>query len=222
MNRFEALVESFDPRDSHPWLRIGRARVAGRAWPGVRPGLKTVVRIRPEDVLLCAAHPGRVSARNVLAARTVSLRRVPDGFRVTVDVGFPLTALVTRRAVVELDLRRGTSLYAVVKATAVLPEVAVEPRLRVSVVGPRGTIGPDRLDLLRAIDETGSMAAAARAAGIGYRTAWLWVDGVETAWGSSLVHRTRGGRGGGGAVLSPEGRALVELAGGVESRARRR
>lgn len=211
INRYEARVERWGRGGrATPWLRLGRGRLAARAWPGVRAGARVTVRIRPEDVVLCAEHPGRVSARNVLPGRVRRLRPVPEGVYVTVDAGFALTALVTRRAAAELGLRPDAGVFALVKAAAVVPETEVRPRFRVSVEGPRGRIEPDRIDLLRAIDLGGSLTAAAREAGVTYRTAWLWAEACNRAWGAPLVARVRGGRGGGGAVLTPQGRALLD------------
>jgi molybdate transport repressor ModE-like protein/molybdopterin-binding protein len=173
------------------------------------------VRVRPDEVVLCAGHPGRVSARNVLPGHVRAVRSTPDGVVVTLDVGFPLASLVTRAAVVDLRIRRGAALYAMVKANAVVPDVRVEARVRVSLVGPHGELGADRIDLLRAIDATGSLSAAARELGVTYRTAWAWAEAANRAWGEPLVARVHGGRGGGGATLTPAGRAVADRAEGA-------
>lgn len=211
MNRYEVTVESCEPRDSCAWLKLSRGRIASRLWSGIRRGQKLAVRIDPRDVLLCSDHPGRVSARNVLPGRVVSVRLVPQGAHVTLDVGIPLTALVTRRAVKDLGLKRGANVYALVKAMAVVPDVSVQAQFRVSVAARHGEIEARRLDLLRAVDRTGSLSAAARETGITFRTAWDWIEAVNRAWGSPLVARTQGGKGGGGTVLTAEGRALLSL-----------
>ena len=46
--------------------------------------------------------------------------------------------------------------------------------------------------------------------GITYRTAWLWVQAINRAWGSPLVSRVRGGLRA-GTSLTPEGRAALKL-----------
>jgi molybdate transport repressor ModE-like protein/molybdopterin-binding protein len=218
MNVYDAVVLSSGARDSHAWLRIGRSRVAVRRWAGIHKGQRARASIRPEDVVLCADPPGRVSARNVLPGFVRTVRAAPDGVFVTSDVGFPLTALVTRGAVAELGLRRGVPLFAVVKASAVAPEAAVSPRFAVSVTGAGGAIEPRQLAFLRLIDSSGSMVAAAREAGISYRTASMWVRRANRLWGRRLVDRTHGGRGGGGAALTPEGRGVLRRAAEVERR----
>jgi molybdate transport system ATP-binding protein len=76
--------------------------------------------IRGEDVILQRDVSGVTSSvRNRLAARVVSLR--PEGalVRVELDAGFPLFALITRPACVELGLREGESVTALIKAPAI-------------------------------------------------------------------------------------------------------
>ncbi|HTE52097.1 MAG TPA: TOBE domain-containing protein [Kofleriaceae bacterium] len=216
MNVYDVVVLSCGARDSHAWLRVGRSRLAVRRWAGMGKGKRARASIRPEDVVLCADPPGRVSARNVLPGFVRGVRSSPDGVFVTTDVGFLLTALVTRGAVEELGLRRGVPVFAVVKANAIAPQTDVSPRFAVSVTGAAGDIEPRQLAFLRLIESKGSMLGAAREAGISYRTAWLWVRNANRIWGRRLVDRTHGGRGGGGAALTPEGRAILRRAAEVE------
>lgn len=212
LNRYDAVVESFDRRDSIAWLALGKARIAARLWPGIEAGVRITAEIRPEDVLLCTIHPGKTSARNVLLGQVRSLRRVPEGVHVRLDVGFPLTALVTGGAVKDLGLGKGTRVFALVKATAIVPSQEVRGGgVEVGLVGPRGTIRPEQVAFLKAVDRTGSMAGAAQFMGITYRTAWLWIQSINRAWGAPLVDRVRGGLRA-GSSLTPEGRAALKLA----------
>jgi len=217
INHFDVTVESCDRRDSHAWVALGRTKLAARRWEGIRRGQKTRIYIRPEDVLLCEGHPGRVSARNVLPGHVKSLHFVPGGIRADLDVGFPLSALVTRSAAKELRLRRGTSLYAMVKAVVVISEVDVRAKFRVSLVGRQGMLDYDKIDFMRAVERAGSLLSAAKDLGITYRTAWIWARDVNRTWASPLVARTHGGKGGGGTALTPEGRSVLALASRVES-----
>jgi molybdate transport system ATP-binding protein len=75
--------------------------------------------LRGEDVILQRDSGATSSVRNRLAARIVALR--PEGalVRVELDAGFPLFALVTRPACVELALREGESVTALIKAPAI-------------------------------------------------------------------------------------------------------
>lgn len=76
-------------------------------------------------------------------------------------------------------------------------------------VGGRSLGGADRIGLLRAVGDTGSITHAARAVGLSYKAAWDAVDAMNNAAGAPLVERQPGGRGGGGTRLTEHGRRLV-------------
>lgn len=75
--------------------------------------------IRGEDVILQRDADTATSVRNRLVARVKSLRPQGALVHVELDADFPLTAVVTRPACVELDLREGQPIAALVKAPAV-------------------------------------------------------------------------------------------------------
>ena len=93
-----------------------RVEVAQSAAPGERVRLC----LRAEDVTLFpgAPKPGASAAFNRLAGRVQ--RIVPAGahVRVTVDCGFPLVALMTRRAIEDMELCDGAPVTAHFKSTA--------------------------------------------------------------------------------------------------------
>lgn len=218
MNDYAALILPFESDESHLWLRIGKGRLACHGAPGLAAGQKINVHVRPADVLLATDEPMRISARNVLKARVVSLKNVPEGVYVELDAGFPLFSLVTRQAVDELAIRKGKTLFTIVKATSVEIKAHVEVPFRVSVKGARGYVESKHVDLLRAIEAVGSLTVAAKSLGITYRTAWLWADAMNAAWKTPLLQMAHGGKGGGGAWLTPEGKALLAYVAGLESR----
>lgn len=74
-------------------------------------------------------------------------------------------------------------------------------------------ISDKRLEVLRRVGESGSISQAARDAGISYKAAWQAIDTLTSLSGVALVERTVGGSGGGGARITPQGRALLALAG---------
>jgi molybdate transport system regulatory protein len=78
-----------------------------------------------------------------------------------------------------------------------------------------------RVQLLEAIEATGSISAAAARMQVQYRRAWERLDEMERGLGIQLVERHIGGPGGGGARLTDAGRQFVacfqEFAAGVES-----
>ncbi len=83
------------------------------------PGEWVRLCVRPEDVTLSARTGGTPSsARNHLAGQIVRLAPSGPHVRVTIDCGFPLVALVTRRSVEELGFAPGAPVTAHFKATA--------------------------------------------------------------------------------------------------------
>lgn len=69
-----------------------------------------------------------------------------------------------------------------------------------------------RLEILRGIAAGGSISQAARDAGVSYKAAWQAIDTLSNLSGQTLVERTVGGSGGGGAVITPQGLQLLALA----------
>lgn len=88
-------------------------------------------------------------------------------------------------------------------------------RPRITIVRPRVYIGdsialgPGKIDLLRLIARTRSISAAARALRMPYKRAWLLLDSLNAGFGAPVVTAVRGGKGGGGAALTPLGKALL-------------
>ncbi|MCW8835445.1 MAG: LysR family transcriptional regulator [Rhodospirillales bacterium] len=71
--------------------------------------------------------------------------------------------------------------------------------------GSATALGPGKVDMLEAIERTGSISAAARDMGMSYRRAWVLVDSMNKAFGHDLVVTATGGRGGGGAHVTSFG-----------------
>lgn len=85
--------------------------------------------------------------------------------------------------------------------------VLVRPRI---YIGDGIAIGPGKIDLLRAFGETRSIAVAARSLGLPYKRAWLLIDSLNEGFGRPVVETATGGKGGGGASLTPLGQQLIE------------
>jgi len=97
--------------------------------------------------------------------------------------------------------------------------VAPSPlRLRL-VLGPGAQLGPGKIDLLEAIAETGSIRAAAARFKMSYRRAWELVADLNGIFAEPLVSAEAGGKGGGGAALTPLGRSVVERYRALERKA---
>lgn len=85
--------------------------------------------------------------------------------------------------------------------------VLVRPRI---YIGGDISVGPGKIDLLRMISEQHSISAAARLLGMPYKRAWLLIDSLNQGFGRPVVRTVTGGKGGGGAELTPLGAELLE------------
>ncbi len=86
------------------------------------------------------------------------------------------------------------------------------PRLHIRITfGGAGMLGPGKADLLERIGRTGSIAAAGREMGMSYKRAWELVGTLNAMFRAPVVESTRGGPGGGGAVLTDTGRQVLAL-----------
>lgn len=79
-----------------------------------------------------------------------------------------------------------------------------------TVEARHGTFGSRRwMELLAALGSEASIAAAARKVGLSYKAAWDAVEAMNNLADAPLVGRVVGGKGGGGAQLTPDGERLV-------------
>jgi molybdate transport system regulatory protein len=78
------------------------------------------------------------------------------------------------------------------------------------VFGEKRALGPGKADLLSAIAEHGSIAAAGRAMGMSYQRAWSLVDELNAMFREPLVNSSRGGATRGGAALTAAGKLVLE------------
>jgi len=84
------------------------------------------------------------------------------------------------------------------------------PKMKLWIVlADQVQFGHGRVQLLRAIDELGSIRKVAAQFGMSYRRVWGYLQELETAAGFPFLERRVGGWGHGGTVLTPEGRAFL-------------
>lgn len=95
---------------------------------------------------------------------------------------------------------------------------APQVKLRI-VFGEAAMLGPGKVLLLEHIRDTGSISAAGRALGMSYKRAWSLVEEMNAAFRTPLVDRARGGAGGGGAVVTDAGLAVIAAYRGFEAAA---
>jgi molybdate transport system regulatory protein len=80
------------------------------------------------------------------------------------------------------------------------------PQLRLRILlGRNIAVGPGKADLLEAILKTNSIAAAAREMGMSYKRAWLLVETMNRCFSKPVVTAIKGGKNGGGALLTSLG-----------------
>jgi molybdate transport system regulatory protein len=94
------------------------------------------------------------------------------------------------------------------------------PRLRIRIhFGEAEMMGPGKAELLERIAHTGSIAAAGREMGMSYKRAWMLIETLNAMFSAPVVESTRGGPGGGGAVLTETGQRVLALYRAVEVQA---
>lgn len=85
-------------------------------------------------------------------------------------------------------------------------------KLRIRIVfGPTEMMGPGKAELLERIAATGSISAAGRQMNMSYKRAWMLVETLNVMFREPVVTSTRGGPGGGGAVLTEAGQRVLAL-----------
>ncbi|NOU47660.1 MAG: LysR family transcriptional regulator [Bacteroidales bacterium] len=72
-----------------------------------------------------------------------------------------------------------------------------------------GILGDKKCELLKAIDETGSLNDAMKKLGLTYRKTWDNLHKIENELGFALIHPTRGGVDGGKTELTLESRIII-------------
>lgn len=78
------------------------------------------------------------------------------------------------------------------------------------LLSPDTAVGLGKANLLQYIQETGSIAAASRQMGMSYKRAWYLIDTMNAYFREPVVTATKGGKSGGGAYLTPTGRAVLD------------
>jgi molybdate transport system regulatory protein len=79
-------------------------------------------------------------------------------------------------------------------------------------------LGPGKIALLEGIRTYRSVSEAARQMNISYRRAWLLLDSLNKSFDMPATVNSVGGRGGGGAEITPFGLLLIERYREVERR----
>lgn len=86
----------------------------------------------------------------------------------------------------------------------------LHPVLTVRLFTDQKCFGPGVAEMLHRVDEEHSLRAAAAAMEMAYSKAWRIVKTAEDCLGLRLLDTATGGKRGGGAMLTPEARRLLE------------
>lgn len=78
--------------------------------------------------------------------------------------------------------------------------------------------GTGRCNILKAISQTKSINKAAKKLNMSYRHAWSYIHSAEKRLGKLLLVKARGGKEGGGAVLTAYAKELLEKFEKIEKR----
>ncbi len=95
-----------------------------------------------------------------------------------------------------------------------MSDTALKPSLTLSKSGAR--VGAERIALLAAIAEHGSISAAGRRLGVSYRAAWDAVQALNNLFDQPLILAQPGGAAGGAAQVTPRGHAVIAAFGRIE------
>ena len=105
-----------------------------------------------------------------------------------------------------MGLRGGNPRYMVQKRT----RTEICPRFRI-LCGPDIAVGPGKAELLEHLQQTRSIARAAKRMKMSYMRAWTLVKTMERCFKQPLVRAARGGAKGGGAALTETGQKVLTL-----------
>ena len=89
-------------------------------------------------------------------------------------------------------------------------EVGLPPSLHSKVSVDDNVIGFGKVELLRLVNELGSISAAAKKMGLAYRRAWFLLETLQMCFEDPLFTSARGGSQQGGTSLTPLGVELLE------------
>lgn len=86
----------------------------------------------------------------------------------------------------------------------------LQVKLTVRIFAEEKCFGPGVAELLRRVREHHSLRAAAMSMNMAYSKAWTILRTAQENLGFRLLVSSTGGRGGGGATLTPEGERMLE------------
>lgn len=89
-----------------------------KIWVATEIEGKAKVSVRPEDIILSTA-PIVSSARNIMKGKVTEINIAGKSAKVLLDTGIPMTVLITKQSLIDMDIKVGDELYAIFKTMAV-------------------------------------------------------------------------------------------------------
>jgi len=91
-----------------------------------------------------------------------------------------------------------------------IEDIILQHKMWLETAEGEGILGDGKWQILKAVDEEGSLTAACQKLGLTYRRTWGDLKKIEQQLGFPLLNKSRGGKQGGMSELSSQGKALVE------------
>jgi len=91
-----------------------------------------------------------------------------------------------------------------------IEDILLQHKMWLETAEGEGILGDGKWQILKAVDEEGSLTAACQKLGLTYRRTWGDLKKIEQQLGFPLLNKSRGGKEGGMSELSIQGKSLVE------------
>lgn len=82
-------------------------------------------------------------------------------------------------------------------------------------------LSPDTTRLLQSVKQSGSVHSSAKSLGMSYQKAWNLIQNMNQIAGNNLVEKQRGGKGGGGTLLTSYGTLILNEYEQIETQVKR-
>ena len=119
-NLIDAKVVDVNKNDRNLILLVGESCLLTSSGYEHQQGDLVTISIGSGEIIISTVKPVSISARNILPAVINEIQKTGTRVVVGLDIGTKLIADITVRALLELDLRVGQNVYAIVKSSSVI------------------------------------------------------------------------------------------------------
>lgn len=195
------------------WQECQRILVMPVDIPAVLPDTLRQLLMVDADLVrpCCEGKPGHLVMLRSTVARELCRYQGPGGLKKAMEEsGYPVTSLEVEDWGVTEDVNTRAEYEALMERNFRRGEgYPVHAQVQVRLAAREIFFGPGTAQLLEFIDRTGSIQMACQEMGLSYSKGSRRIRMVEKELGFPVVQRKAGGAGGGGSVLTEEGRRLV-------------